>query len=81
MECPHGFKNCIKTCNTPTCRNTCEYSATCCKEYCFFWPGSVLSDIQQGNIDHHPHVEEILKADDGGVLKILASLGQAEHNE
>ena len=78
MNCPHGFEECIKTCNTTTCRNTCPFTKDCCEEHCFFWPGSILSNIQQGNISHHPFLKAILKADDGEVLNILVSLGQVE---
>lgn len=81
MECPHGFIKCIKTCNTTTCGNTCPYSEVCCKEYCFFFPGTILSRIQQGKVDHYPYVEEILKADNDGVLSILVRLGQVKRDK
>lgn len=76
MNCPHGFQECIKTCNTPTCHLTCSYAPTCCKEHCFFYPGSVLSDIQQGNFGNHPYLERLLKSKGNEVLNILTSLGQ-----
>jgi len=47
FKCPKGFDECIKTCSTVKCRETCEYTEECCTKYCIFEPGNWMARMQQ----------------------------------
>ena len=58
-NCPRGNDTCVKACYGEQCLE-CEYEKEeCCKKYCIFEAGSLVTKVQTGEVDPSEVIEQI----------------------
>ncbi|MBA7517330.1 hypothetical protein ES705_09383 [subsurface metagenome] len=61
-DCPRGNETCVKICYGEQCLK-CKYEPEeCCKEYCIFDAGSLITKVQTGEVEANKVVDEILRS-------------------